>query len=182
MDKLQIGENQTCYAEIQKISTSTSCCQEDCINRQTRRSGWLAIRLMWKTSPLLCVMLIFRGAGRGGRQRKRKTRIEESSKEGHLSPWDMNLVHSGLCFGKALGNRVLKSYLHCLTIPLILYSCTLISCMRRKSHRRSYPFRHSTYVDYVLPMWRQHLGVGVENEQLSLPDWGHCWISKYTHE
>lgn len=36
--------------------------------KQTRKSGWLAIRLMWKTSSLLCGMLLFRRAERGGRQ------------------------------------------------------------------------------------------------------------------
>lgn len=44
---------------------------------QTKRSGWLVIRLMWKTSSLLCGMLLFRRTGKSARQRGRKTRIEE---------------------------------------------------------------------------------------------------------
>lgn len=45
-----------------------------CKQTYTKRSGWLAILLMWKISSLLCGMLHLRRAGKGGRQRGRNNK------------------------------------------------------------------------------------------------------------
>lgn len=94
-----------------------------CKQTQTKRSGWLARRLMWKTSSLLCGMLLFIRAGRSGRQR-RKTRITRIEGffflRGHQSPWGMSPADSGPI---VVNHSQIKlgSLVRCLMIPFIPY-------------------------------------------------------------
>lgn len=152
--------------------------------KQTNKEKWLAGN---KANVENLSIVVWHASLQRSRKRwqaekkHRKTRIEESSKEDHLSPWEMNLLNQGWCFGKALGNTVWRPYLHCLMVPLTLYPCSLIICMRKKSHRRSYHSDIQPMLMLCFPCGSNTWKLGGEWE-LSLPDWGHCLISKYTHE
>ena len=79
VDKLQTkGKPNLLVTDTENIYVYLMLPRRLCKQTKTKRSGWLAIRLMWKTSSLLCGMLLFRKAGRGGRQRGRKTRTKAS--------------------------------------------------------------------------------------------------------
>lgn len=107
--------------------------------KQTNKEKWLAgNKANVENLSIVVGHASFQRSRKRWQAGKEKNKNRRASKEGHLSPWEMNLVEPGWCFGKALGNTVWKPYLYCFMIPLILYPCTLISCMRKKSHRRSY--------------------------------------------